>query len=989
MAHLFRPFSIIQSRVALVVLVFLALLLVLTSETTSAEDEVASQFKGRYDEFDSTMDVVVSGDYAYLTDDDGFLIVDISDKTDPQLVGSYDTDDEPRGIAIDGDYAYVADREGGLVVLSIDEKANPQRIGSCATVDAWELQVSGSYVFVADSDNGLVIVDISDKTDPKQIGHHDTLKNCRDIALAGDYAYLAASEEGLIIVDISDKTNPSEVGTYDTTGSATGICLAGDFAYIADADNGLVIVDISDKTDPEEAGHLGTSDRSYDVVVSGAYAFLANWNNGVVIANITDRENPTTAGHCEILGSSVELTLTANHIYVATMSRGLSIVELIPVAHIDSVSHIVAIETEQVTFEGRGTGTQPIERYVWRSSLDGELHNSTTESGFSSSSLSLGAHTINLSVQDSVGAWSLEASTTVTVHQRPVAQIDSISPNPVLDSEKVTFSGSGIDDGEIEKYVWRLNDDEYYNDTESSFGWWSLPPDSYTVYFQVQDNRGVWSEEISTTLIVHSKPTVKGVEIEPDPALTTDTIKIKVLAEDDGEIARYVCRNDSEELYNGTEEEFELGGLDPGNHNLFIKVQDNHGVWSEESSADLKVHARPTAEIKSLKPNPVLSTDSIMFTGNGEDDGEVVRYLWRTDLEELYNGTEDEFELDNLSRGSYTIYLQVQDNDGAWSEEISIELTVHSRPTVVIDEIEPDSALTTDTVKLKAEAEDDGEVVRYLWWNETGELYNGTENEFDLQNLNPGNHTIYLKVQDNHGVWSEETSRYFSVHLRPTATIVSILPGTLIEGEEVSFSGEGSDDGTVVKYLWISSLDGELHNGSESGFSTTGLSIGNHTIHFQVLDDQGVWSEEVSTTLEVKEDVPPENKFTTVTITNPLDSTTLTGIVNIKGSASDEDGTVEKVDVLVDGEWFTVTGITSWEFELDTTSLDNGEYQIKVLAFDGEDYSNDTVITVNVENVVENPKDNDEDSPGFEAGFFALVLLLTVVPWDYSGKQKT
>ena len=36
------------------------------------------------------------------------------------------------------------------------------------------------------------------------------------------------------------------------------------------------------------------------------------------------------------------------------------------------------------------------------------------------------------------------------------------------------------------------------------------------------------------------------------------------------------------------------------------------------------------------------------------------------------------------------------------------------------------------------------------------EIYNDTEPEFSLADHPPGNYTLYLKVQDNHGVWSDE-----------------------------------------------------------------------------------------------------------------------------------------------------------------------------------------------------------------------------------------
>ncbi|NPE27304.1 PGF-pre-PGF domain-containing protein [Methanococcoides sp. SA1] len=86
----------------------------------------------------------------------------------------------------------------------------------------------------------------------------------------------------------------------------------------------------------------------------------------------------------------------------------------------------------------------------------------------------------------------------------------------------------------------------------------------------------------------------------------------------------------------------------------------------------------------------------------------------------------------------------------------------------------------------------------------------------------------------------------------PTATIFSISPNPAVESETVTFNGSGTDtDGTIVSYKWTSSVDGQLS--ISAIFSTSGLSSGNHAIDFSAQDNDGAWSEEVSTTFIVNE----------------------------------------------------------------------------------------------------------------------------------------
>ena len=95
------------------------------------------------------------------------------------------------------------------------------------------------------------------------------------------------------------------------------------------------------------------------------------------------------------------------------------------------------------------------------------------------------------------------------------------------------------------------------------------------------------------------------------------------------------------------------------------------------------------------------------------------------------------------------------------------------------------------------------------------------------------------------GCVAEAPSDVVPVNKSPTAHIDSILPSRLTVGDTATFTGHGTDpDGTLVAYRWRSSIDGEI--GNEASFDTSLLSEGEHVIIFQVKDDAGDWSHEVS-----------------------------------------------------------------------------------------------------------------------------------------------
>jgi PKD repeat protein len=84
----------------------------------------------------------------------------------------------------------------------------------------------------------------------------------------------------------------------------------------------------------------------------------------------------------------------------------------------------------------------------------------------------------------------------------PTATIDSINPNPAVPGEPITFVGHGTDiSGTITAYNWR-SDISGNLSNSSTFSTSSLSAGLHTIFFKVQNNRGMWSSEVSRTLSV-------------------------------------------------------------------------------------------------------------------------------------------------------------------------------------------------------------------------------------------------------------------------------------------------------------------------------------------------------------------------------------------------------------------------------------------------------------------------------------------------------
>ena len=300
------------------------------------------------------------------------------------------------------------------------------------------------------------------------------------------------------------------------------------------------------------------------------------------------------------------------------------------------------------------------------------------------------------------------------------------------------------------------------------------------------------------------------------------------------------------------ERAFSLSSLPNGTHTIYFRVKDNNSLWSEDTSTTLVVNGIPWAHIGGIDPGITIENETIRFSGLGNDDGNISCYLWHSSIDgTLYNGSNANFTLSNLSLGTHTIFLRVRDDYGTWSVEVNTTLIIHRKAQAMIKEIEPNPALDSDTLLFTGNGTDDGTIEGYHWrvLDETaGEVHNDSAPPVMLP---AGLYTVYLKVQDNHGVWSEEVSRTLVVHEKPHALIDVIYPSPALPDDSVSFNGSGRDDGELVRFAWRSSIDSEIYNGSATSFTRSNLSLGNHSIYFKAMDNYGIWSEEVSTSLTI------------------------------------------------------------------------------------------------------------------------------------------
>ena len=86
-------------------------------------------------------------------------------------------------------------------------------------------------------------------------------------------------------------------------------------------------------------------------------------------------------------------------------------------------------------------------------------------------------------------------------------------------------------------------------------------------------------------------------------------------------------------------------------------------------------------------------------------------------------------------------------------------------------------------------------------------------------------------------------------------------------------------------------------------------------------------------------------------ITSPANDSVLSGIIVILGRAGDADGILQSIEVRIDGgDWMVLGGVSPWNYSWDSLAVSDGSHKIHARAFDGENYSVEASVTVDVLN---------------------------------------
>ncbi len=630
---------------------------------------------------------------------------------------------------------------------------------------------------------------------------------------------------------------------------------------------------------------------------------------------------------------TVTVTVRDNWMFMSKPYNLTLIVQQRPVGYLEPGWNLVIVSDSNLTVKCHGRDQDgEVVQWSLASDIDGSLYNGSSLPihdgpvskyiNWTFEGLTNGVHNITLLVKDNDGFWSYPYTRPLIVHDRPVATIEAIHPDPALEGDYVQFNGSAVDDGTIEVYVWESSlDGEIYNGNKSSFVTFNLSLGDHIITFKVQDDNGAWSHEVNSSISITESPVATIVKISPSPALVNESVSfIGEGRYSNGTIIAYVW-NSSLDGVIGRTTNLTLNNLTKGKHRISLTVRATGGIWSVPKKRTLIVHEKPIAVIDSIHPDPGLEGDPAYFAGHGIDDDPILRYVWSSSIDgEFLNGSEDNQTTSMLSFGKHTILFKVLDNNGAWSDKVSMTYWVNAMPIASIITIDPDPAIFGENTTLTGEgSHSNGSIVGSKWTSDLdGLLDRGME--ITLANLTKGYHNISFSVVDDKGIWSREKSYILPVFSRPSASIERISPNPAMDGDMITFNGSGTGERPISALQWW--LDGDYLS-SNPEIKVPDLDAGEYTVRFRVVDNAGVWSDDATETLVIN-GIPKA-----VVVSISPDPANAGEVVEFTG------GYIDLEDNVTGFRWESnLDGLLSDQQVFNTTGLSNGTHRITLRVMD-------------------------------------------------------
>ncbi|GFO63689.1 Ig-like domain-containing protein [Geomonas paludis] len=489
----------------------------------------------------------------------------------------------------------------------------------------------------------------------------------------------------------------------------------------------------------------------------------------------------------------------------------------------------------------------------------------------------------------------------------------------------------------------------------------ALPAGSYTLMTKAYDAAGNIGQSQTITVTVANDLTAPTVSLtSPANNMTVSgSVNIAANATDNVGVSRvefylnnallsatnmapYAYTWDSKTVANGV-------------YNLTAKAYDAAGNLGQSQVLTVNVSNDLIAPTVSLA-SPVSGTTvsgTVAVTANASDNVGVskVEFYRNNVLQATVAASPYSYNWDTtqVANGSYTLTAKAYDAVGnvttSTSSSVSVANPVPDTTAPVVSVSSPaNGSSVSGTVAVTAAASDNVAVTKVEFYR-NGVLV-GTSTaapyaySWDTTKVANGSYSLSVKGYDaagNVGVSQSSAVNVSNPVPDTTAPVVSVsspASGSSVSGT-VTVTAAASDNVAITKIEFY--RNGVLVGTDAAApyaysWDTTQVANGSYTLTVKGYDAAGNVGVSQSSTVNVANPVK-DTIAPTVSITSPANRTTVSGVVTIKASASDNVG-VTKVEFYIGGRYLTSLGSAPYSYAWDTTKVSNSTYVVTAIAYD-------------------------------------------------------
>jgi len=358
-----------------------------------------------------------------------------------------------------------------------------------------------------------------------------------------------------------------------------------------------------------------------------------------------------------------------------------------------------------------------------------------------------------------------------------------------------------------------------------------------------------------------------------------------------------------------------------GNYTVTLTVTDDYGATNSTSANKMVVSPGAPVASFTYSPTTPYTDETVTFnaTSSYDSDGYIVSYAW--DFGDDTNGTGNIATHSYTDDGTYTVILNVTDDDGLW-DTASANITVLNRPPVASFTESAETVLTGQVISFNASAssDPDGTIASYFW--DFGDETNATGMTATHSYSDNGTYTVTLTVTDDDGATDTANSTK-TVSNRPPIASFTESAETVYTNQVISFNASSSSDpdGTIVSYFW------DFGDGANATSMTTTHSYsddGTYIVTLTVTDDDGATASANATKTVLNR--PPVAIFT-----ESAEIVDTQEVIHFNASLSyDPDGT------FLSYFWDFGDGNNGTGVAVDHSYTDNGTYTVTLTVTDND-----------------------------------------------------